>query len=515
LPEGLLSGQRLARNVVLNLAGQGLPVAVAIFAIPVLLRQLGIDRFGVMTLVWMVIGYLSLFDLGTGRALTKFVAQKYGTGDEQDIPALVWTSLAMMLGFGLVGTVGVLAFSPWLVRQVLNVPPGLHSETLASFHVLALSIPVVITTTGLRGVLEARQRFGFINAVSVVNGIFSFAAPLVVVAFSRNLLPIVAVLAVARLVVLVIHFYVCLHEVPSLSHRVAVQPRVAIPLLRFGGWITVSNVLSPIMVYADRLLVAALVSIAAVAYYVTPYSLVTKLLLVPTAIAGVLFPAFAATFSRDRSRTSLLFSRGVKSTLIAVFPLTLLVVALAHPGLSLWLGADFAAHGARVLQILAIGVFINSIAHVPFALVQGAGRADLAAKLHLAELPVYLAAVWLMTRAYGIEGTALAWSIRAAVDAILLFWLARRVLPQDRAAMQRLERPVALAGGVQVAAMAPRGLVADIVFAGLVILVFGWLSWMVLLDPEERTWLRSVFRTLFRRKDAEGQPGQRRDVQAP
>src|ERR1700723_1921283 len=56
------------------------------------------------------------------------------------------------------------------------------------------------------------------------------------------------------------------------------------PLLRFGGWMTVSNIVGPLMVTLDRFLIAGLISVTAVAYYATPYELVTKLLLVPVAV---------------------------------------------------------------------------------------------------------------------------------------------------------------------------------------------------------------------------------------
>jgi O-antigen/teichoic acid export membrane protein len=82
-----------------------------------------------------------------------------------------------------------------------------------------------------------------------------------------------------------------------------------------------------------------------------------------------------------------------------------------------------------VLQWLTLGVFINSLAQIAFALVQGAGRPDLTAKLHLIELPFYLLAIWWLIGSYGIKGAAMAWVIRIGVDAIFLFGMAHRFLP--------------------------------------------------------------------------------------
>ncbi|MGC1616486.1 MAG: hypothetical protein WA736_17540, partial [Candidatus Acidiferrum sp.] len=82
----LTSGRLLARNTVWNLIGNGAPLIVAVFSIPILIHGLGKDRFGVLTLAWALIGYAGLFDMGLGRALTQLVAKKLGSGESHEIP---------------------------------------------------------------------------------------------------------------------------------------------------------------------------------------------------------------------------------------------------------------------------------------------------------------------------------------------------------------------------------------------------------------------------------------------
>src|SRR5260370_29918319 len=91
----LTSGRLLARKTVWNLLGGGSGKIVAVFCIPILIRGLGTERFGVLTLAWALIGYASLFDFGVSRALTQLVAKKLGVGQEREIPSLAWTSLVL------------------------------------------------------------------------------------------------------------------------------------------------------------------------------------------------------------------------------------------------------------------------------------------------------------------------------------------------------------------------------------------------------------------------------------
>src|SRR5580704_18044702 len=74
-----LSAKLLAGNTIWNIVGSIAPLAIGLLVMPSLVRNLGTDRFGVLSLAWTLIGYFSLFDLGLGRALTKEVASRVGT----------------------------------------------------------------------------------------------------------------------------------------------------------------------------------------------------------------------------------------------------------------------------------------------------------------------------------------------------------------------------------------------------------------------------------------------------
>ena len=483
----LTSGRLLARNTVWNLTGNIAPLIVAVFCIPILIHRLGQDRFGVLTLAWALVGYASLFDIGLGRALTQLVARKLGAGEDHEVPSLVWTSLLLMLALGVFGAAVIFTISPWLVHVALKVPQALQSETLRAFYLLGLSIPLVISAAGLRGLLEAHQRFILVNALRVPLGVFTFVGPLLVLPFSRSLVPVVGILVAGRFLGCLAHLWFCLRVVPELRRRVIWHGPSAGPLLRFGGWMTVTNIVGPLMVTLDRFLIAALISVAAVAYYATPYEMVTKLLLIPAAVVGVMFPAFSVSFVNDRGRAALLYGRSVKYVLLALFPIILLVIALAQNGLTLWLGADFAQHSTRVVQWIALGVLANSLALVPFSFVQGIGRPDLTAKLHLVELPFYLGMLFWLIRADGIEGAAIAWTTRTILDAVALFLMAKRFLPTGSPMAPKTKRLLAAASTILFLAVVPQHLGLKVAFLLLALVAFILVTWFLILTPEERS----------------------------
>lgn len=488
------SAERMLRNALWNLAGFLVPVGVALITIPRLLHALGTERYGLLTLAWVVLGYFGLFDLGLGRALTQLVSVRIKTKRDDEIPGIVWTALLLMAVFGLAGGVMLYLLADRALLNVLNVPLGLATETLVAIQIVALGVPVVVLTSGLRGVLEAYQRFDLVNVVRLFNGVFTFLGPLIVLQWGLNLVGAIAALLVVRLISWLVYFIFCLHRVPRLRDGVTLRHDKIPDMLRFGGWMTVTNVVGPLMDYMDRFLIATLTSLTAVAYYATPFEIVTKILLVAGAVVGVLYPAFAASHAQQTDTCARLYKSGLKYNYVLVFPLVLAVVAFSPEVLQIWLGAEFSNNSTSVLQWLALGVLINSLAQVPYALIQGGGRPDQTAKLHLIELPFYLAGLWWAVGQFGIVGAAVTWSVRVAVDAILLFLLARRLLPQTE-----LITPSVLVVAVfsivsLTVVFLPLPLVGRLSAFGASLLIFISFAWVQIFTRQERRMLLDCVR---------------------
>ncbi len=492
-PAGQLTGgRRLAGNVLWSLLGVGAPAVVAVFCLPLLTRRLGTDRLGMLTLAWVVVGYFSLFDFGLSRALTKLVAEKLGQPDATGIPSLVWTSIKLMGAIGLIGTAIMAAVSTWIVGSIVKVPENLRAESLTSFYWLSLSIPIVILTAGLRGVLEAFQQFRLATSIRIPLGIFTYLGPVLVLPFSHSLVPIVAVLVLGRTIACCAHLWACFRVVPDLGRSRQFDRASARSLFRFGTWITVSNIVGPMMVTFDRFVIGGMISVAAIAYYAVPSEVVSKLMILPGALIAVVFPAFSTAHASQRDRVAFLFESSVKLICFAMFPVILAVVIFAPEGLRLWLGNDYAQNSAWVVRLMAIAIFTNSAGQVPYAHIQGAGRPDITAKIHMAELPLYIALLFVLVKIAGIQGAALAWLVRLAADTLLMFFYSRRVSPESSPAMTR--SLLLVGGGVILLLMGTIEMTLKMKAAAMVLTcaAAALLLWRWMLSSREKALLRKL-----------------------
>ena len=420
-----MSGARLRRNVGLNLMGYLLPLVAALAAVPVLLDRLGPDRFGLVALAWTLVGAVAVLDLGTSRAVTKLVAECLGRGDAERLPPLTGTAAALALTVGVVGALLLVAVAPWLCTSVLQVPPELLDEAVAGFRILALVIPGVLAGNALRGVLEASQQFGRVTAVRASVGTLLVVGPALVVLVVPTVVAVVWVLVAVRTTGSVVYAVLAARQV-RLPWTATVDELRA--LLRLGGWMTVSSVLATVLLYADRFVIGARVSLEAVAWYAAPLEVIQRLSVVPAAIMGVMFPAFSTRLAEPGGDVRGVFHRSRWVILALVVPPVVVLIVAARPLLELWLGPEAAANSAPVAAILAAGVLAHAVAQPSFNLLQAAGRPELPARLHLVEAPTYLAYLMWLTDRFGIVGSAVAWTVRVTLSMLVLGWMARRVV---------------------------------------------------------------------------------------
>jgi O-antigen/teichoic acid export membrane protein len=336
-----------------------------------------------------------------------------------------------MLGLGCLGALIFAGCSGILANSILKVPAELREQTKLALYWVAVAIPLVTLTAGLRGILEARQRFGWLGLLRTVTGVLTFVGPLVAATLGGGLPAVVFSVAAIRLIWLIAQAALCLSLAQDLFADRRIRLGAVVPLFHFGGWLTVSGLISPLMVSMDRFLVGIFLSMTNVAYYATPFEVVTKFKVIPSAITAVMFPALSTSLANDRASARRIFRTGLAAIVAILTPLTILTVTFAHVGLRFWLGEEFATHGYRTLQLLSIGVLINSAADVAVSFIHASGRPDVNAKFHMIEFALYLPLVCWLIRIMGIDGAALAWVIRVTVDTALLFWIAGRWMPQQ------------------------------------------------------------------------------------
>ncbi|AEK56875.1 flippase [Acidithiobacillus caldus] len=412
---------RISRSTLINLIGALVPTVLVLFTVPAYLHLIGEARYGVLAIVWLLLGYFGVFDLGFGRAVANRIAALHDSDAEQR-QRVFWTGLVISAITGITGGAILYLVGDWLFTHVLDIHGALRVEAENAMPWLALGLPLAVIISLLAGTLEGRQAFLALNGAQVFGTVLYQIFPLAVAYAGWKTLPhLIAAALVGRLMSALLLFALSYRYVPLLA-RPCFAADQAKSLLQYGSWITVTGLIGPLLTVFDRFLIGTKVGMVAVTAYTVPYNLVMRLTILPSSLQTALFPRFAMMEQTDAKA---LATRAVLSTGAIMTPITVMGLLLIKPFLILWVGGALADKIAAVGQILLVGIWINTLAFIPFAYLQARGRPDLPAKFHLLELLPYVAILWVLIDKLGVPGAAWAWNLRVLADTVLLFWAAQ------------------------------------------------------------------------------------------
>jgi len=433
--DGSLTG--LYRPAAWSLLGNLLPMIAALAAVPFLMHQLGQERLGVLSLIWVVVGYFSFLDMGLGRAVTVAVASwRHQPERETAELHVLGTASVLLLATGALAAI-LLVFSITFWRLPVKLSsPDFSSEVERALMWMVPSLPLLLLSSVLRGHLEGVGAFRALNLVRIPTGILLMVGPCATAVFSTDLLWACCCISAVRLLqVFALLWLVACDTQRNVAGFVLQLLRSARlswlkPLLVFGGWATVSNIVGPVIVYVDRFVIGVVMSASAVTAYALPFDVVSRLPLLIAAFCSVLLPELARLYRGGglQSGSAHAVHRLVnRSNLLSVWVVIALVIVayISTPlALRLWLGSSFEAQSSELTRILLVAFGINALAQIPFTALQAAGRVRPVAKLHLGELLPYSAVLYVSVTAFGLVGAAYACLARSVLDyaALALMW---------------------------------------------------------------------------------------------
>lgn len=398
-----------------------IPIAIALVTVPIYISYIGAARYGVLSIVWLLLGYFGFIDFGLSRATTNALAKLAHATKEERASVLI-TAFHLNLLLGILGGIVFYFAGGLLLRHVVTVSDAISAEVEIAFPWIACMLPLALLAGVGRGAITSRERFFDLNVLDLIGFSLGQLLPILfIITIGPSLTVVIpaAFLARSLSVGLNLGWVARLENVNTLL--IFDRSRFK-ELFGFGIWITVTNVIGPLLTSIDQFLVGSMMGATAVTHYAVPMSLVSRSQIFSQSLATALFPRFSQMKSEQAMP---LAKKAVSSLGYGLGAIFGPAIVLGGPFLTIWLGADFASHATPILELLLIGAWFNGIAYIPYAFLQGQGRPDLVAKLHALEFVPFIAVLWFLLHRFGLPGAAMAWSSRVAADAALLFKTSR------------------------------------------------------------------------------------------
>lgn len=399
----------IAKNSFFNVAGYLIPGLLSIPILGYMARELGIEEFGLFTLILSIVGYASIFDIGITRSVIREIAiYKH---NKKEVIKILSTSTLIILLLGILAAFLIIIFNIQ-ITNLLKVSANIKDEFNLCLIIMSLSIPFFLVTQVWCSLLEGKEEFLKLNIYKSISSTLVILLPAIGLFWGQSLTYVIIGLLISRIIAMLLIFKFC----KGYRFVITFDKLVFNRLITFGGWIAISNIISPIMSYFDRFILANRMGSDVVGFYTGPSEAIARIGIFPSAIARTIFPMLSSNQMESFNIKKISYIL----IILSVLPFALFFAGFAEEILNLWLGGSFAASSSLVFQILILGLVFNSVAQVPFASIQASGNSKATALLHLIECLPYLVLLWWLIAHYGIVGAAWAWTIRMFIDMILL-----------------------------------------------------------------------------------------------
>jgi O-antigen/teichoic acid export membrane protein len=420
----------LLKNTLLNFSNHIVTILVAIIALPLTIKGLGSEQYGVLSLIWAIVGYSSFLELGLSRALTKYASLYIKNAENEKLNNAVWNTFIFQLILGIIAGAIFLFLSPYLLK-ILNIPINLLDEAKKSFYLVALMPTIIFCTSCFIAVLMANLRFDWLNFIQASSNFFNYTLVAIGASFFKlGLLQIMFIMVMIKLLTLFVLALFSLIKFPSLRKLPSYNFETVKPLFSFGGWSAITSTFAQVLTKVDSFFISNLLSPSWVTYYSVAYDSLGRILIIPGSLVTTLFPTLSSLTIEsieDRKIIEQLYVRSTKYLFILMIPLTLVLYVFAKDILILWMGTEIAEKSTLVFKILSIAIPLSSLSWIPNTLLQSSGRPDLTAKLLFFESTIYILSLWIMVRNFGIEGAAFSWLMRSSLSVLLHFFLVSRL----------------------------------------------------------------------------------------
>lgn len=394
-----------------------LPVVVTLVSVPIFIRYIGEARYGALSLVWLMSGFLLFLDFGVGESIRYEIARRHKSSDEER--ALVfWNGIWLSLAFGAVGAI-IVYFGAWYIfADLVQFPDPLRREVLNVLPWISLGMPIATLEGLMTGALVGRSRFLALNVRRVIGTSIAQIFPLIAVVLIGPSLEIaIPASMLGKVCSLLMVVFLTFKAVPAGFRPRAGGFRYVRSLLSFGLWSSGGSFGRQLLLNADRFIVGAVLNTVAVALYSVPTNLLMRLELVGRSLADALYPRLTQTEGEDRDR---LAARGLRSVVAVMTCVAAGVIVTIHPFLSIWVGRDFADKADIVGQLIAVSAVLTSVTNVLLGLLRASGRPRVAMTVLLLEVVPVLALTYFSTVWLGIAGAALMRIGRTLTDSVLL-----------------------------------------------------------------------------------------------
>ncbi|OQX15523.1 MAG: hypothetical protein BWK73_06595 [Thiothrix lacustris] len=420
--------KNISRNIAFSGLGYVLPLMASLATIPLMIKYMGTDIYGLYIICISLIGFMNFVDLGVGQAIVKYVSQYEVTGENIKIKPILDIALLMYVVLGMVIAVAVVVFALPLGNLIYN-DDGKVALAAQAFSVTAIAFLLSYINQFFLNVFKAYHRFDVPAVIQNSANIAGIVMATGMVLLGYDLIAILWGYVIIQAIALISGYTLGRQVLPQgVTLGLSFDRRIFAEMIGFSAYTFVSNFLGGVVSRLDKFIIGSILGTDAVTYYQIPHTIAQMANGIIQVLSQITFPRFSELASlNDQVGRLALYRRAM--WLVFLFSMAISVALISSGGafLEAWISPEFASRSTLTLQIIALYFFFQSNTVVAYWVLQGSGNAKVTAISSFLGTAAYVAGLYVLTPLYGYNGAALSLFLLLLPLPYFYWWVQRNV----------------------------------------------------------------------------------------
>jgi len=494
----------LLRNSLWNVTGSALPAIAALASVPLLIAALGVEGFGIVTIVSSIVGYFAVLDVNLSAGAMKYLAETHAAGDRRRFAETFWFGTFFYGALGLVGATAIFFGAHWLTIHLFDLPVSSRAAAVLALKIGAVGFALTQAQNYLIVVPQALQRYDRSAQSEAFFGVVVNVISVLAALAGGGIAGVIA----ARVVVSLLNVLYLLILVNNLDVDLRFcwpRKEVRKALTSFSAYAYLSKVAATMHQHGDKLIIGALAGPVALTFYTVPATLAGRILGLTYRLSSVIYPRASALAGSKRMHELRPIYLGAMRYVTYINVIALGVIVLAGDEfLRHWVGEEFVAQGYPVLVIMTVASLVDSLTNIPSMVNDALGHPRISGRFALARGIFGVGLVYLGVTTAGIVGASIAHLITAIVmSGLFVMYVHGRTIPISLRDVMRKGAGRSLLIGMLIFGLLfpikywiPRDLTNTLLIVSAAILTLAYAGFHYVVSVDERARLFAIARRL-------------------
>lgn len=427
----------LRRNLIANYLGQGWTALMGLAFIPLYIKYLGIEAFGLIGIFAMLQAWLTLLDMGMTPTITREMARfTSGAHTAKSVRDLLRSFEVVCLGIAMLISLAIWTVSGSLASDWLRVERLPVDAVAQAFAIMGIVMALRFVEGLYRGAIIGLQKQVWLNVVTAgLATVRGLGAVGVLMWITPGIEAFFLWQAAVSLVTVICFAGATYAALPKATEPGHFSRPALIGVWRFAAGMMATTFLALLLTQVDKILLSRLLSLETFGYYALAAAVANALYYLVGPIAQAFYPRLTELVTRgDEAELAAVYHNGAQMVSVLVGSAALILMLFSERLLVLWTGdLVLARDTAPLVTLLALGTLLNGLMHIPYMLQLAHGWSGFAARVNLVAVIVLVPAILWATPRYGAIGAAWVWVIlNASYVLIAIHFMHRRLLPREK-----------------------------------------------------------------------------------